>query len=97
MQFLRVSFLLWLLACATVQAQVVETPELVPAYAKVPVAVGGFFNSTIEMTAEVFKPEGREPFPVVYSHGSSCEHSLKYLASVTLDRHWQLGHEVACS
>jgi len=72
MQFLRVSFLLWLLACATVQAQVVETPELVPAYAKVPVAVGGFFNSTIEMTAEVFKPEGREPFPVVvYSHGRS--------------------------
>ncbi len=50
----------------------VETTELVPAYAKIPMNLGGASNPKIEMTAEVFKPEGREPFPVlVYSHGRS--------------------------
>lgn len=55
-----------------VSAQEVNTVELVPTYAKIPVSTGGFFNSTVEMTAEVFMPEGRAPFSVVvYSHGRS--------------------------
>jgi dienelactone hydrolase len=34
--------------------------------------MGGLFNLTVEMTAEIFKPQGKEPFPVVvYSHGRS--------------------------
>jgi dienelactone hydrolase len=55
------------------QAQEVRPPELVPVYVKIPVRVGGSFNSTVDMTAELFKPDGQGPFPVVvYSHGRSA-------------------------
>ena len=58
--------------CSYASAQVLMPVELAPSYAKIPVSLGGLFNLSVDMTAEVFKPEGQEPFPVlVYSHGRS--------------------------
>lgn len=72
MQVAKLFASLWLFMCISVPAQDVRPPEWAPAYVKVPVDLGGLFNSTVNMTAELFKPDGSGPFPVlIYSHGRS--------------------------
>ncbi len=72
MQFSKIVTTLCLAVCSVASAQEAKPVELVPTYAKIPVSMGGLFNLSMDMTAEVFKPEGPAPFPVVvYSHGRS--------------------------
>ena len=42
MRLMKFLTFLWLLLCVTVQAQVLEAPELVPTYVNIPVDIGGF-------------------------------------------------------
>ena len=61
-----------LCVCLNGHAQDAQAAEPIPAYIKIPLEMDGFFKTTINMTAELVRPVGPGPFPVVlYSHGRS--------------------------